>query len=525
MNVLKQTTLAQRLAGNASVLMLLTGATFAQPKSKTPPPEKLTPAQETEIRTAGEKAVDAFKRGDIDEAERLWNKQAEYGRGGFVPYYNLACVRAMKGDAPQAMELVTQAVERGFCDIYELKREPVFAKLRETPEFAKLVESWPQILTRRIDKDIELAKKDVPARGTPYAESKNDRLRVAYLIGFDDKANQAAKLEVELVADWALPELFPGMDHDDDRVNDAWVTIVLPPHDAFVQWLVKEYGPAATNGFSAIGGAYNHDEKRLVSQDLGSTLRHEFMHVLHWRHCVRLGQTHPVWIQEGLCSLVEDFEVHGDGAGAIIEPVESWRTNIAKRREHNGTLMPIEQLAQMPREKFQGFRPLANYALARTFFLYLWRQHKLGPWYKAYTESFKTDPTGISAIEQVFAKPLAQINKDYRAWVRALPEVAEEIATGKASLGVEVEAGDGDGVQVVGITLPGPHLRPPQVTPGIEGELMLNDSIRAIDGKPVRELAELVRVLSAYEVGTVVTIEYRRGKAVGTCKMKLEMKK
>lgn len=502
----------------AAVLLAAAGA---QPKA----PAKPTPAQETEWRAWGERAVEAFKRGDVDEAEKLWIKQLEVGRGGFVACYNLACVRALKGDTPGALERITQAIERGFCDLYELQREPVFAKVRETPEFARLVEIWPTLLDRRIEKDLALAKQDVPSRGTPYAESRDERLRVAYLIGFDEKSNAAARREVQLVARWALAELFPGMDTDDRHPTDAWVTVVLPQRESFQQWLFKEYGPGASGGFSSIGGAYNHDEKRLVSQDLGSTLRHEFMHVLHWRHCVRLGQTHPIWIQEGLCSLVEDFDVHGEGPDAAIEPVESWRTNIAKRREHGGTLLPIEQLATMPREKFQGFRPLANYAMARTLFLYLWREHKLGPWYHAYTEGFATEPSGVAALERVFERPVAQINKDYRAWVRALPEVAEEIAPGKASLGLEVESGDGDGMKVVAIVVPGVHLRPPQVKKGEEGEITVGDSIRTIDGKPVREMAELVRVLSGYQPGAVVELEYRRGKVVGVCRMKLEAKK
>ena len=42
------------------------------------------------------------------------------------------------------------------------------------------------------------------------------------------------------------------------------------------------------------------------------------------------------------------------------------------------------------------------------------------------------------------------------------------------------------------------------------------DIITAIDGKPVRDIAELVRVLGGYVPGQPVELTYRRGKIQGT---------
>ena len=47
----------------------------------------------------------------------------------------------------------------------------------------------------------------------------------------------------------------------------------------------------------------------------------------------------------------------------------------------------------------------------------------------------------------------------------------------------------------------------------------------AIDGEPVRDMGELVRVLSKYSVGDEVAVEYRRGKVVGTARVELVAKK
>ena len=90
------------------------------------------------------------------------------------------------------------------------------------------------------------------------------------------------------------------------RTADFWAAdppasiVVLPSKRDFTTWLIVTFGPAARTGFSTIGGSYIHEKKELVSQDLGSTLRHEFFHVLHWRSMIRLAQDHPIWIQEGL---------------------------------------------------------------------------------------------------------------------------------------------------------------------------------------------------------------------------------
>ena len=86
-------------------------------------------------------------------------------------------------------------------------------------------------------------------------------------------------------------------------------------------------------GAPGIGGYYERDRKRLVSQDIGPSLRHEFFHVLHWRRMDRTGQQHPYWVMEGFATLVEDIEADGSGG---ISVVPSWRTNIVRRLERAG---------------------------------------------------------------------------------------------------------------------------------------------------------------------------------------------
>jgi hypothetical protein len=159
-----------------------------------------------------------------------------------------------------------------------------------------------------------------------------------------------------------------------------------------------------------------------VACDVGATFRHEFMHIMHWRHMTRTSQQHAIWVQEGLCSLVEDVTDLPEGG---LKPVGSWRTNSLKRRALS-TKISIEALAKMTQAKFTSGAPLANYALARGVFLYLAEKGKLREWYAAYCDTCAKDITGLEALQKVFGKTMPQIEKDFRIWVAKLPEASEE---------------------------------------------------------------------------------------------------
>jgi hypothetical protein len=323
-------------------------------------------------------------------------------------------------------------------------------------------------------------------------------------------AAEAAKKELALIAKWGNEELIEGLLDTEKMKNDPWVIVILPNRTDFMRWLVSVYGPDAASGNAMIAGSYEHDAKRLVSMDLGSTLRHEFFHVLHWRDMTRRGQMHAIWVMEGLCSLVEDYDLDASGK---LTPAVSWRTNMVKRLEKLSKLTPIEKLAAMGPQQFSGDRPLAHYAEARTFFMYLHDRKKLKAWYKEYTATYREDPNGSKAIETVLGKDFKWINRDYRMWVRELPDVPEQITRGMASLGMELETGKDEGPVVISVDR---RRGAPALKPG--------DVITSIDNRTTRDLAELVRVLSTYHAGTVVTVGYRRGKVYGEEVVELVMK-
>ena len=244
-----------------------------------------------------------------------------------------------------------------------------------------------------------------------------------------------------------------------------------------------------------------------MAQDLGATLRHEFIHVLHWRDMNRLGQAHAPWIQEGLASLVEDYDMQG----AHLVPVASWRTNIVKRMNDRHRMPSIEKLASTPMRSFTSTRPLAKYAQARSIMLYLLDQGKLGEFYKVYTEQYSSDSTGILAMEMVLEKEIDEIQTDFSAWIDELETVPETGGDLSATLGIEIETGSGDGVVVKG--LPG--------NARSRTGLRLGSVITAIDDHPTRDLFELIRILGKYRPGQTVTLHHRRGKIHSTSQVKL----
>jgi hypothetical protein len=455
------------------------------------------------------KAREAFATRDLDAAMAALRAQIEIDDQNFVPHYNLACAHAAKRELDPAAAALTRAVELGFISRHQLERDPWLDNLRGTDFYARLVDNWPAVLLARREAQVEAAQRwlDRSIVRTPVPE-----LRIDVLSAYDERSTEQAVEELRRVAAWSAsvaPHLFA------PHADDAWVVVVLPERREFLHWAIATFGPAARRSVAGIGGAYEHDQKRLVAQDLGATLRHEFFHVLHWRAMDRLGQTHPIWIQEGLASLVEDFDP-APASPAGIEPVASWRTNIVKRLGKANRLPGLDELAGLTHTRFSTSRPLARYAQARTLFLFLHDRDELAQWLGTYTGSaqhgFDADPSGLSAFDTVVGLERDRGERAYRAWVSTrLPEVAEEPTDVRAQLGVGLEPGDGDGPRVKVL---------PRGARRATG-LRLGDVVTSVDSRATRSTQEYLRVISAYSPGQTVKVTYRRGKLHGETEITL----
>lgn len=472
--------------------------------------------RERRINELQPKIAEAIGRGDYAQAEKLLREHLKLEPGSFVVLYNLACMRSLQGDGEEGLEVLKKSIEAGFIDLYRMRSDPDLVAVRKTDGFRVIVEGWPKILAAHLEANLRQAGRIFDGRNGKYTTTREERMRVAIMSAMDPVSTDQARADISRLYDWGLSRVFPDL-AEGKAEGDAWAVVVLPTQRDFRKWAVATYGLDAIEGLSGVGGHYDHDQKRLVAMDLGATLRHEFFHVLHWRSATRLGQDHPIWIQEGLCSLVEDYEVGSDGKADSLRPVPSWRSNIAKRLAAGAKLPTLKQLATMRRERFTGANPLANYAAARTFFLYLFQQGKLREWYAHYTGHYREDPTGVKAAEAVLGKPASEIDKDYRAWLKAVPEVAEQLHPGKVGLGADVEGGDGDGPVIVAIPRDSRHASPAQ-----RAGLRIGDVITAVNGQPTRDLNELVRVLGGHKEGDEVEVAYRRGKSHAKTRVTLE---
>ncbi len=452
----------------------------------------------SELESAG---IAAMEEGEYQEAESVFRQLIELRPDSFVGHYNLASALSMQGDGQGAVDALSKAITIGFTDLGQIKRDPDLATLRTMPFYDELVTNWQALLEARRANDLDSIKGLIRKK----IELRTDKeLKIELVSAHDQIATDQAEDELVLLADWGNEVLFSSMGSIEDQ---AWVMVALPDRAGFAKWAITVFGPAVRGNISSVGGAYEHQKRRLVAQDLGATLRHEFIHVLHWRDMNRLGQAHAPWIQEGLASLVEDYDLK-DGK---VVPVASWRTNIIKRTNDRHRLVSIEALANTPMNAFTAKRPLAKYAHARTIMLYLLDQGKLGAFYRTYTQQYPEDPTGLGALETVLGKELETIEQDFQAWIDTLETVPETGSDLTATLGIEIKNGTGDGVVVRG--LPGDARS--------RTGLRLGSVITAIDGRPTRDLFELIRILGKYQPGQTVTLHHRRGTVHKTSRVEL----
>jgi PDZ domain len=448
------------------------------------------------------RGINAMQAREWSRAADIWGVLIQQRPNSFVGHYNLAAALSRLGDLDGSQESLTRAIALGFADKSQLQRDPDLSKLRETEYFRKIMTQWDATIQTR--RNIDLARMNELVKHKNMEHRTLEDLRLEVVSAHDPVSTDQAVEELELITNWTMREVFKGLDSTlgaGGGEDTPWVMVGLPERRGFAKWALETFGASVRGSISSVGGAYEHQQRRLVAQDLGATLRHEYVHVLHWRDMSRIGQEHAPWIQEGLASVVEDFDV----VGGRLVPVASWRTNMVKRLQRVRKLPSIETIARMDLKTFTNRKPLARYAQARTILMWLHDQRKLSDFYAEYTKSYSMDPSGLLALERVLGIEIDEINKRYRVWVADLDEVAETGSDLDATLGISVENGTGDGVVITELT---PEARR-------RSGLRLGSVITGINGRPARDLHELIRQLGRYKAGDTVQVRWRRGTIHG----------
>ncbi len=400
-----------------------------------------------------------------------------------IALYNTACVQALLDHPSKAAKLLVNAVQAGFIDFQRMINDPDLDSVRDEPEYQAILEMQDELRDSAGTRLENLARKLL---GKSAIVERDDELRIIFGANLDRETFDRMKRKLERQMTWQIDHLFDGP-------PNSFVLVLLPtPEKA-----------QAIIGSARIGGFYDHDKKQLVSRDLGSSLQHELTHALHHGQMDRLGQVHPVWLQEGLASVFEMYEIDNDGERLRVPG--NARLNIAINLEHIHGLTKWKKLFSLSDKKFVGSRPRARYAEARTIFQFLAEKGLLEEWYRSYVKHYNEDSTGRVAFLEVFhAEKLKTVEDEFKRWLQGKEPVPEEVPSDHAALGLwVVDQAANDGVEIVGLH-PGGAARGSGIIP--------REVITAVDGEPVYSAEELVFRIMQHDSGDAVTLHLRRGK-------------
>jgi len=408
-----------------------------------------------------------------------------------IALYNTACVQAHLDHPSKAAKLLVNAVQAGFIDFQRMIHDPDLDSVRGEPEYQAIVEMQNQLRDAAGTRLEDLARKLL---GKNAIVERDDDLRIIFGANLDRETFDRMKEKLERQITWQIDHLFDG------------------PPNSFVLVLIPTPEKAqAIIGSNRIGGFYDHDKKQLVSRDLGPSLQHELTHALQHGQMDRLGQVHPAWLQEGLASVFEMYEIDGSGE---LQVVGNARLNIAINLEHVHGLTKWEKLFSLSNNKIVTSRPRARYAEARTIFQFLGERGLFEAWYHSYVKHYQEDSTGRVAFLEVFhAEKLKAVEDEFKTWLKGKSPVPEEVPSDHAALGLwVVDQSANDGVEIVGLH-PGGAARGSGIIP--------REVITAVNGEPVYASEELVFLIMKHDTGDTVTLHLRRGKRYHDVKIRL----
>jgi len=424
--------------------------------------------------------IEAFDRGNYARAATLIETHvAEHPRDAYM-LYNLACARCMMEEYDASAEALLRAFKAGFKDLEHLRVDPDLKGLRDHPTYKAILERADDGDRDRMKTSVEQWRETYGSENYRYETDADHKLHFATAL--DETSHKEVRAMLEAQADLLTKLLF-------EEPPRSYVLIAVPtPEDSDTFFKNND----------AIGGIYEHSPRRLVARDIGSSLRHEFVHAYHFGHMERLRQMHPLWVQEGLASLFEDYEVDEDGS---IRFLPNDRQLIIKSRARGGRLIGWEEVMGLSGEAFMD-RAAKLYPQVRSMFEFIADRGKLSEWYATYVKTYDEDRSGAMAFEQVFGEPVADVERAWRKWLIDQPEIDLRIGADDGAIGIQSgENLSNDGVLVTGV-VPGSAASRSRVLKG--------DVIVSVDGKATRTLVELRRVVAVKEVGDEVKVRLRR---------------
>lgn len=168
----------------------------------------------------------------------------------------------------------------------------------------------------------------------------------------------------------------------------------------------------------SVYGFYWPEERWMVmNAGLGlGTLTHELVHPLVEADFPNA----PTWLNEGIASI---FEAPTFPKAGEIHGVKNWRLprlRAALASHATRAKATPRTLFGMADDTFRDSDEALHYALARYFCQWLDERGKLWPFYRAYRDSWATEPSGSAAFERVVGTSPAEAEAPFLAWLSRL---------------------------------------------------------------------------------------------------------
>ncbi|MCX5651601.1 MAG: PDZ domain-containing protein [Planctomycetota bacterium] len=473
-------------ASSASVAIAPAPAPAPSAAPPTAPPTSRTPAAPE---VPGRIAIDvALRERDFKKADELISKRLAGGDRDPILLYNHACVLAQLGRLEDAEKQLLESVKAGFGEFELMEGDADLDPIREGRAYTAIMEA-----RERLSEKAAKGGPSRPARRTapdPLARWKSEHGE-RYRYEVDSERGLAYATSLDESSHKRMRDMLERLER---HLLDAYFE--KPPQDPALIAIVRAEDASRYLDRPEIRGMYLHRERRLVSRDTGQSLTHEFVHLLHFADMERRNQRHPIWIQEGLASLYEDYTINGDGS---VEFHPNIRFNIARKQVVSRTARDWKELFAMSGERFMQDAE-RHYPQVRSIFEFFARERKLEAFYRALIETSRDDPSGVRAVERAFGEPVSKVEARWRIWMTKRGEIDDRVSKGDASLGVTTDdAGDGARIRsfVVGSAARAAGLR-------------VGDVIFSVAGSPVRNRDELLLAVARLNLGEAVEVRYRR---------------
>ena len=466
------------------LLLLLLGLgapAIARQDPKTAPPAEAKQALDDEaIGQLHEQAVECYAKGETQKALSLWVQILESDPKDTVALYNSACAVTRLGFKKEAFKLLDLAVQFGFVNFEHLKSDPDLEPLHDDPRYAELLASVEKRYAEAAQYMEKWARETL---GAGAIIERDDDLRLVIASNLDRETFDRMKGTITTQMRMQIATIFDG-------APNSYVLVLVPTPEKADQLI----------GSVRIGGFYDHDTRRLVLRDIGPSLRHELTHALDHAQMDRLSQNHPMWIQEGVASMFEMYDIDKDGHYRVLD---NTRLNVALNLKRGAALTKWRVFFNEPDNEFNRVRARAKYAEARAIFQFLAEKGLFEQWYRLYLDTNSEDASGALAFERLFDQPLEEVERGFRIWLGTKEKVPEVVRWSQPSIGVWIaDQAANDGVQVLDVN-PGGAAR----AAGIRG----GDVITAIDGHPMYAVEEVVADILRRGDGEEITLRLRHG--------------